>query len=588
MDNKKAVPINNFKGGYAGNLPIDTLQNNQAADLDNIIIKDGGRGFRSRRGNDYLNQAVKVIQDLTYTAVAIGVAGESVTITYAGGGTAGMESVNVVGSAITITIQSAISTATQIKTAFDASAAATALASVAVSGTGSNAQVAASAVALVQTGLNSTQPVQGIGYLIQANQSTFLVEVVGSKFFKSSNLSGVWVDKTGSYSGITAGANDKWDLFGFQDAIVGFGGPSTSPDAPFTWDGSSNIAALGGTAPSAYGGFSANNRVFAFRTNTDPSTIYWSSLGVANDFSGAGSGSAVVGSFSDNQRITAAKVLSTNYVIVFKDTSTYQMVISSSPFPIYSLFDNVGCVGKRACVNVDGIIYFISSQKRMYSTNGESLQEYSEDAHNLWDSVDDNTREYIEGIRLHTTDYDWIIWSVTISGTKRAIIWDLNNQCWLYCSTGWKMNTLGIDHLGQVYQGGSTGVTYLPDQAGQYYDTSETSPGTITSFWRSGWLNPAQLDEIVQVTKMTGTYLTKASGNITISYGFDFVSDSKSFTLSQIPTSSELLTSRSSVLTGRGNFFQFKIGQSSSTIDTEFHSLILRGKVYGQKRISAS
>lgn len=81
-----------------------------------------------------------VVQDLTYTAVSPGPDGNFVSIRYTGGGTAGSEVVTVVGTSISIQIQSGVSTATQIKTRFDLSAPALALATVAISGTGSNAQ----------------------------------------------------------------------------------------------------------------------------------------------------------------------------------------------------------------------------------------------------------------------------------------------------------------------------------------------------------------------------------------------------------------------------------------------------------------
>lgn len=98
--------------------------------------------------------ASKVIQDLTYTSPTRGTGGNSVTVAYTGGGTAGSEVVSVVGNAISIQIQSGVSTATQIRTAFNAVGAATALATCTVSGTGSNAQTTVSAQSLTG-GVNS-------------------------------------------------------------------------------------------------------------------------------------------------------------------------------------------------------------------------------------------------------------------------------------------------------------------------------------------------------------------------------------------------------------------------------------------------
>jgi hypothetical protein len=87
-----------------------------------------------------------IVQDLTYTADTAWACGNNIAITYVdtlGTGNAGSEVVTVVGNSITVSIESGVSTADQIKTAVDASVAASALISVVVSGTGTNPQVAA-------------------------------------------------------------------------------------------------------------------------------------------------------------------------------------------------------------------------------------------------------------------------------------------------------------------------------------------------------------------------------------------------------------------------------------------------------------
>lgn len=87
------------------------------------------------------NPALVVIQDLTYTAATQGAAGNEISIEYFPGATAGAEVVVVSGNAIRIKIQSGVSTATQVRTAFNLVAAATALVTCTVSGTGGTAQV---------------------------------------------------------------------------------------------------------------------------------------------------------------------------------------------------------------------------------------------------------------------------------------------------------------------------------------------------------------------------------------------------------------------------------------------------------------
>ncbi len=491
MDNTKPIVINDFRGGLCSNLPISNLQVNQASDLDNIVIKPNGQGFRSRLGNTLY----------------------------------------------------------------------------------------------VSTTFNSGANCQGIGYLLTSAQAVSIGAVFGNKFYDVINGN----DRTGSLT-ITAGADDQWDFFAFNDQLLAFGGPSTSPDVPFEWNGTSgNATVLTGTPPSAYGAFTTNNRVFAFRTAANPSTMYWSIIANENNWTGAGSGNATIGSLSDSQRITAATILSTNYVIVFKDTSCYQMVTSSAPFPVYSLFDTVGCPGKGACLSINGTAYWINQYGRMVSTDGENLKEYPPNTDDKWNAVQVSRYPYIKGFRQKGADYDWVVWMVSTTGSTNniAIIWDLLNGCWLQCTTGYNFNVLTSDNGRVNYMGGYNGHVYLLDVAATYTDASNGS-AAIASYWRSGWINPQINNEIVQVQKAIATYSTKASGNITLNYGFDFNLDSKSVTFSQTATGSELYTSRLNVLTGRGNFFNFKVGLSSSSIDMNFQSLTLRGKVYGQKRISAS
>lgn len=103
--------------------------------------------------------ATLVIQDLTYTSVLFGTGGNAITVAYTTGGTAGSEVVTVTGEAISVQIQTGVSTATQVKTAVTGSMAASALVTVAVSGTGSNAQTAPVAATPLAGGLANSIPV---------------------------------------------------------------------------------------------------------------------------------------------------------------------------------------------------------------------------------------------------------------------------------------------------------------------------------------------------------------------------------------------------------------------------------------------
>lgn len=86
---------------------------------------------------------------VTYTAVAnLGVLGNNITVTYTTGGTAGSEVVTVVGTAISVQIESTVSTITQVRTAVNLSAAAAAL----VTATGTSGTAVSAATVTPLTG----------------------------------------------------------------------------------------------------------------------------------------------------------------------------------------------------------------------------------------------------------------------------------------------------------------------------------------------------------------------------------------------------------------------------------------------------
>jgi hypothetical protein len=91
-------------------------------------------------------QAAVTLGGVTYTAVAVDATGNSITVAYTAGGTAGAEVVTVVGNAISVQIESGVSTITQVRTAVNLSAAAAAL--VTATGTSGTAVTTATATAL--------------------------------------------------------------------------------------------------------------------------------------------------------------------------------------------------------------------------------------------------------------------------------------------------------------------------------------------------------------------------------------------------------------------------------------------------------
>lgn len=126
-----------------------------------------------------------VLQDITYVAVdrgGLNAGGNSITVAYTTGGTAGSEVVTVSGAAISVQIASGVSTATQVNTALTAAGSpVSALVTHSVTGTGSNAQVAVaathltggtnSAFNLIQDTISITADGFFTGQVVQATKS---------------------------------------------------------------------------------------------------------------------------------------------------------------------------------------------------------------------------------------------------------------------------------------------------------------------------------------------------------------------------------------------------------------------------------
>ncbi len=155
-DNENAQQL--FNGGMskvyillADDLDLETfLADGAASDFYTLLISDDFDDSDIEDG--VATPAVKAsrkIQDITYEADTAGTAGNSISITLVNDGTGGSETVGVVASAITVHMQTGVSTAANIKTAIENSVPAVALVNVTVdSGDESDVQSAQTILSL--------------------------------------------------------------------------------------------------------------------------------------------------------------------------------------------------------------------------------------------------------------------------------------------------------------------------------------------------------------------------------------------------------------------------------------------------------
>lgn len=369
----------------------------------------------------------------------------------------------------------------------------------------------------------------GLGYFRKSDGTEWLVTICGTKIFKS-EFDGTMDDVSAALT-ITTGANNIWTCSTMNDLIIFVGG-ARATDVPIKWSGSGNAAILGGTPPVGLFTIQANNRLFIGNTVANPSRINWSILGNPEDWSGAGSGSQDV-STNDGDTLVGAARLGPDHLLLFKQNSIHDMVIRTSPFPVFPLFRNVGAVSPRAIVEVDGMVYFLTAEPRMRATDGTHIYDdanpgptgitsYIDD---VWDSLSKARLQYAHGI--YYKKQRQILWFVsTTSATTHdyCIVWDLVRRCWLRHPTGYKMNTSAILQDRVLYTGAYDGKVYQQDVASVSNDASETT-SLVDGYWRSGW---ADLNSMIQGKSFPYVdlnYTTQSSGTFQFSYGFDFTQD---------------------------------------------------------------
>lgn len=424
--------------------------------------------------------------------------------------------------------------------------------------------------------VGATTPITGLGYIKLNSGTEYLNAIAGTKFFTSSSLSGTMADTTGAVT-ITSAATNLWTPVNYNNLQIWFGG---APNPPFKYSGSGNAAALGGTPPSAYTGFVANNRIFAISTTANPSNVYWPVLSDPEDWTGSGSGNSAV-SKSDGEALQFGVVVGADAAILFKNSSSHMMVLTRQPFPIYQLQKGYGVAGRNAWAFANGVIYLVTPSRRMVSTtDGVNFTSYPSSINDIWDSINSTRIPYIVG--AYYPKLEWIVWSVsTGSSTSNnyAIIWDLRHKCWLRCTTGFKCNVMALVQNRRLFGGHYDGKVYEKDVTETYTDASVASPFIINGYWRTPFKNLGGLDTTVHPIYADIAALSETSTNLSVSYGFDFTADQTTETISLTAGGAQWDVAQWDVdvfggqeavaqrvfITGRGNLFSLKLKNATAS-----------------------
>lgn len=425
--------------------------------------------------------------------------------------------------------------------------------------------------------VSGSTPITGMGYIQLDAGTQFLNAIAGTKFFTDSALSGTMSDATGAIT-ITSGQNNLWNSVNFNNLQIWFGG---APDAPFKYSGSGNAAVLGGSPPTANNVFAANNRIFAMNTAANPSRIYWPILSNPEDWTGTGSGSADV-AVSDGDSLQCGIVTGPDTAILFKKNSSHMMFTTRQPFPIYQLQKGIGVAGKNAWAFANGTIYIVTPGLRMKSTtDGVNFTTYPNDINDIWDSINSNRIQYIQGI--YYQPLEWIMWVVsTGSSTSNnyLIVWDLERKCFIRCTMGFKANVLGLVQNRRLFMGHYNGKLFEKLKSTIFSDASETTPGAIDAYWRIPFTGlTTEIDVTVHPFYIDVVALTETASTLDVSYGFDFtgVQTTQQFSLQAVGGvwdtaiwdvdvwGGQNATVLQQFVLGRGNLFSFKMRNATAS-----------------------
>jgi len=378
--------------------------------------------------------------------------------------------------------------------------------------------------------MNSGATVTGLLYYKQADADDFLVATAGNAIFKSDALDGTMDDISAALT-VTAGDNNTWTSFVAEDEAVFVGG---APDPPFKWTGSGNAVVLGGSPPSGNFGFYHNNRAFIGNTTANPSRLAWSVLGDIEDWSGVGSGFQNVQT-NDGDTLVGAVVVSTDIVLLFKQSSIHQLITHAHPFPLFELFHGVeaGAVSKHGIVKgQDGLIYFITPKGRMRVTDGvrllgEETFPQLKSIDDVWDGFNSARYSQVRGVAYRGIDFNWIIWTMpngVATQNDHAVYWDVDNKCWGELPEGFSTNIFTVTQDRDLFGGHFNGKIFKKDVTVTTTNASE-SGAIIESQWRTGWNHFGNIQSLKYQEEILVGAKTETSGKLNVSIGKDYSRD---------------------------------------------------------------
>lgn len=351
--------------------------------------------------------------------------------------------------------------------------------------------------------------------------------------------------------------------------------------------GLGSLSLFSGSVAEGRVGIFWNNRLWIGNLTGEQSKLKYSilaasgvSFAASTSWTNSGSG-FVEPARGDGDQLMALAPISNNVMLYFKKNSIHQIVGRSDPFSVFPLFQNTGAAGRGCVVEAEGLVYFITPDKKMLITDGTKI--YTEkdipalgNAKDLWNGVSSSRLYLTKGFRHQGRDFDWIVWMTSSAGSSTndiAIIWDRINECWLRCTTGFNGNAVtSYPSIGSYIAGYNNARIYKLDASSVYADDSYstplfdgsnrqvvgTDPQAITWYWRSDDFILNSLSELVTAKEVNISTITTTTADLDFAYAYNGTSLSSTITKSIVPTSYNHVDTIFRPL-GRGKSFGVKI-----------------------------
>lgn len=358
-----------------------------------------------------------------------------------------------------------------------------------------------------------------IGEFVKSDGTKFILCTAGTKLFKMDAMDGTWDD-------LSLTLTDDDNALVTEAKMNNLYVICNGAEAPQKYDGSS-AGALGGSPPTGKIIIHVNNFFFIANHTGNKSRIQWSDLATPETWTGT---NFLDLDPNDGDEITAVGSLFNN-LYIFKNRSIHRMPIINSPFGRERVATKLGCVGRKAIVNVGGThLFFLTPDGRFISFDGSVVSDVSSRTiSQKMASLNPTRWKFTSMIDYQKRQQIWITISTGSNSThNELLIYDyttgITSGAWMIF-TGIAANALlaVTDQRSTstekeiMLSGDFSGFVRIQDSG-----TANDDGGVIDAFWETGW-NFFESQQAIKVVRKAEVLATE-EGDYEVSFkvGFDF------------------------------------------------------------------